>query len=214
MLNRRGDVTQLIHLFVPSRGTTNLRPAILPYNTPLRDVASHLNTGGDTSSYKYLRNKVKYLKQHELLVTLQLDEIHIKPKMTYQNGKLIGNSGNNITRQSNRIQTLTYPNFSDNDLIMHASFRNLITIYHMEKESILKEGFQLTWKSLFPNSIERQNVKLALKVFDRTTVAALEILGPQTDALDNWKGTASFINIIVKFWNIVNVKNTTKGLHK
>ena len=84
----------------------------------------------------------------------------------------------------------------------------------MGKESILKEGFQLKCKSLFPNSIERQNVKLALKVFDRTTVAALEVLGPQTDALDNWNGTASFINIIVKFWNIVNLKNTTKGLHK
>ena len=41
-------------------------------------------------------------------------------------------------------KTLTYPNFSDHDLIMHATFRNLITIYHMEKESILKEGFQLT----------------------------------------------------------------------
>ena len=243
----------------------------LPSLRLLRDVASHLNTGGENSSYKYLRNKVKYLKQHELLVTLQLDEIHIKPKMTYQNGKLIGNSGNNITRQANRIQTfmissvllcnkdivalilvekmanqdlyhmtkevvknvsicgyriilsdnnvvnrkmfinlsgtnclvphinnpinpdhkiyllfdtahllkcirnnwindaektLTYPNFSDHDLIMHASFRNLITIYHMEKESLLKKGFQLTWKSLFPNSIERQNVRLALKVFD------------------------------------------------
>ena len=62
----------------------------LPSLRLLRDVASHLNTGGDNSSYKYLRNKVKYLKQHELLVTLQLDEIHIKPKMTYQNGKLIG----------------------------------------------------------------------------------------------------------------------------
>ena len=238
----------------------------LPSLRLLRDVASHLNTGGDNSSYKYLRNKVKYLKQHELLVTLQLDEIHIKPKMTYQNGKLIGNSENNITRQANRIhtfiissvlssnkdvvalipvqkmtnqdlyhmpkevvkqyiygyriicilsdnnvvnrnffmnlsgtnclvphinnpinpdhkiyllfdtvhllkcirnnwindaeKTLTYPNFSDHDLRMHASFRNLITIYHMEKESILKEGFQLTWKSLFPNSIERQNIFL------------------------------------------------------
>ena len=102
-------------------------------------------------------------------------------------------------------KTSTYPNFSDN---------NLITIYHMEKESIHKEGFQLTWKSLFLNSIERQNVKLALKVFDMTTVAALEVLGPQTDVLDNWKCTTFFINIIVKFWNIVNVKNTTKGLHK
>ena len=26
-------------------------------------------------------------------------------------------------------KTLTYPNFSDNDLIMHGSFRSLITIY-------------------------------------------------------------------------------------
>ena len=45
-------------------------------------------------------------------------------------------------------------------------------------------------------------------------MAAVDVLGPQTDASDNWNGTSSFINIIVKFWNIVNVKNTTKGLHK
>ena len=90
-------------------------------------------------------------------------------------------------------KTLTYPNFCDHDLIMHTSFRNLITIYHMEKESILKEGFQLTWKSLFPNSIERQHVKLAMKVFDRTTVAALEVLGPHTDALDGQLERCSFI---------------------
>ena len=44
----------------------------------------------------------------------------------------------------------------------------------MEKESILKDGYKLTWKSLFPNNIDRQHVKLALKVFDRTTIAALE----------------------------------------
>ena len=77
----------------------------LPSGRLLREMASHLNIGGGNSCYKYLRNKVKYLKQHDLLVTLQLDEIYIKPKMTYQNGKLIGNSGNNITKQANRIQT-------------------------------------------------------------------------------------------------------------
>ena len=40
---------------------------------------------------------------------------------------------------------------------------------------------------------------MTLKVFDRTTVAALEVLGPQTDALDNWRATASFIDMIVFF---------------
>ena len=49
---------------------------------------------------------MKYLRQHELLVTLQLDEIHFNPKMSYQNEKLIGNAGNNNTKPANRRQTL------------------------------------------------------------------------------------------------------------
>ena len=273
------------------------------------------------SSYNYLSNKVQYLKPSELLVILQLDEIHIKPKLTYKCGKLIGNAGNNAQHQANRIQcfmissvlssnkdvvslvpvqkmtthdltvmtqeviqnvtragyrivsvisdnnvvnrkmfmelsgtgrlvpyiqnpinvderiyilfdtvhllkcirnnwindvekSFTFPDFSDNTVILNAVFSDLINIYHMEKESILKDGYKLTWKSLFPNNIDRQNVKLALKVFDRTTIAALEVLGPHTSKLQHWEGTAQFISIVLKFWNIVNVKNTTKGLHK
>ena len=84
----------------------------------------------------------------------------------------------------------------------------------MEKESTLKDGYTLTWKSLFPNNIDRQYVKLALKVFDRITIAALEVLGPHTSKLQHWERAAPFISIVLKFWNIVNVKNTTKGLHK
>ena len=72
----------------------------------------------------------------------------------------------------------------------------------------------LTWKSLFPNAIERQNVKLALRIFDRTTVAALEILGPKSSKMHAWEVTSAFITIVLKFWNIVNVKNTTKGIQK
>ena len=53
-----------------------------------------------------------------------------------------------------------------------------------------------------------------IQVFDRTTIAALEVLGPHTSKLQHWEGTAQFISIVLKFWNIVNVKNTTKGLHK
>ena len=42
----------------------------------------------------------------------------------------------------------------------------------------------------------------------------MEVLEPQTDALNNRKGTTLYMNIIVQFWNIVNVKYTTEGLHK
>ena len=81
-----------------------------------------------------------------------------------------------VPHMNNHIKPLTYPNFCDNDLIRHVSFCNRVTFYHMEKESILKKGFQLTWKSLFPTSSEHQNVKLSFKIFDRTNVTALEVL--------------------------------------
>ena len=90
----------------------------------------------------------------------------------------------------------------------------LITLYHMEREHTLKDGYIIIWKSLFPNAIKRQNVKLALQIFDRTTMAALEILGPKSSNMHACEGTSAFITIIHKFWNIVNVKNTTKGIQK
>ena len=60
--------------------------------------------GVSISSYNYLSNKVQYLKPSELLVILQLDEIHIKSKLTYKCGKRIGNAGNNAQHQANIIQ--------------------------------------------------------------------------------------------------------------
>ena len=107
-----------------------------------------------------------------------------------------------------------FPDFHHNSCLKHASFFDLITLYHTEREHTLKDGYMLTWKSLFPNAIERQNVKLALRIFDRTTVAALEILGPKSSKMHAWEGTSAFITIVLKFWNIVNVKNTTKGIQK
>ena len=79
-------------------------------------------------------------------------------------------------------------------IVLCMSLRNRITII-MEKESILKEGFQLTWKSLFPKSVKMLN----WGVFDKTTVAVPEVLWPQTDTFNNWKGTTSFINITVEY---------------
>ena len=55
----------------------------------------------------------------------------------------------------------------------------------MEKANVLKDGYLLNWKALFPTAIERQNVKLALRKFDRTTVAVLQTLGPVSPKLVN-----------------------------
>ena len=47
---------------------------------------------------------MNYLNPTELLVTLQLDEIHVKPKVSYQSGQLYGNASNRDQKQANRIQ--------------------------------------------------------------------------------------------------------------
>ena len=97
------------------------------------------------------------MKPSELLVILQLDEIHIKPKLIYKCGKLIGNAGNNAQHQANRIQCfmVSYVLSSNRDVV------SLVQNYSI-----------------------------------------------------GGGGTSQFISIVLKFWNIVNVKNTTKGLHK
>ena len=71
-------------------------------------------------------------------------------------------------------ETFVYPSFTDSTSVMHVSFSNLIDLYHIEQANVLKDGYLLNWKALYPNAIERQNVKLALRIFDRTTVAALK----------------------------------------
>ena len=99
----------------------------------------------------------------------------------------------------------------DNSKSWNASFSHLDVIYQLEQTSVIKHGNRLNYKFLHPHSIERQNMKLALRVFCDTTVASLRTFGPSQEQLPNWEGTQVFIEIILKFWNIVNVKTPFKG---
>ena len=76
----------------------------------IRDVASYLNIRHTNTSFWYLCNKVKYLDSTKLHVTLQLDEIHIKPKISYDSGQLYGNASNRDQQQANRIQKFMIEN--------------------------------------------------------------------------------------------------------
>lgn len=55
--------------------------------------------------------------------------------------------------------------------------------------------------------MERQNVSLVLKVFNPFVVEALRIFESKIDESED---AATFIDIIVKWWKIVNVKTPTK----
>ena len=110
-------------------------------------------------------------------------------------------------------RAFVFPDFDDNSVIRCASFSDLTTLCSMEKNLTIKQSYLLSWKYLYPNSIERRNVKLALKIFDRSTIAALESLESTNSGFNKSQDTVIFIKLILKFWNIVNTKSTTKG-HK
>ena len=89
----------------------------------------------------------------------------------------------------------------DNSNSWNASFSHLDVIYQLEQTSVIKQGNRLNYKCLHPHNIERQNVKLALRVFCDTTVASLRTFGPSQEQLLDWEGTQVFIKII----DIVNI---------
>ena len=80
-------------------------------------------------------------------------------------------------------------------------------MYNLEADSTLKQAYRLTIKALHPHSVERQNVRLALRIFDDYTAIALLILGPKHTDLVNWLGTSKFISTIIKLWDMLNVKS-------
>ena len=83
-----------------------------------------------------------------------------------------------------------------------ASFDHVIKLYEKEKDHILKTT-TLTRSSVYPSRLQLQNVQHVLKVFNEKTVAALRME-------KGCEGTANFIQLVLNFWNMVNVSR--KGL--
>ena len=118
---------------------------------------------------------------------------------------------NNWINLKNYRKTLTFPEIDNLGNMLQASFVDLEVIHNLEMSKILKKAPQLTWKALHLHSLERQNVKLALKIFNDSNIAALKCYGPDHENLENWKGTSLFISIICKWWNMVNIHHPFKG---
>lgn len=91
-----------------------------------------------------------------------------------------------------------------------ASFKTIKAAYDLECDQLLRYGYKVSRKSLCPSSIEKQNVKLALQIFDSSLPSALRAIGEKHN-LKFFKETATFIEIIVTWWKIVNVKTPGKG---
>ncbi|KAG1659406.1 THAP domain-containing protein 1 [Nymphon striatum] len=114
--------------------------------------------------------------------------------------------------QSKKI--FKYPDFNSIDSIPinTASFHDLIDLCNIESDKPMRMAHKLTTTCLNPISIEKTSVKLACAIFHESTRDALKFFTSQMNK--PWEGTHKFVSLILKLWNIINVKSTTKGYHK
>lgn len=123
---------------------------------------------------------------------------------------------NNWINQKDGAQTLTYPDFDNEEsAVLHrASFVAVKELYDSEKACLVKLAPTLSQKSLYPSSTERQSVRLMLSIFNEKVVAALGMFGDK-EKNDVSKAvifdTKRFIEIIFKLWKMLNVKHPFKG---
>ncbi|XP_049269019.1 uncharacterized protein LOC119382267 [Rhipicephalus sanguineus] len=121
---------------------------------------------------------------------------------------------NNWIRQRNHKQCFYFPEFEQRATserrMISASFGTIVDIYNIEVGQLLRHAYTLSRKALFPTDIEKQNVKLALQVLNETVPPALREIGNKHN-LYHVEGTAMFIEIITKWWKVVNVKTPSKG---
>lgn len=109
----------------------------------------------------------------------------------------------------NPNQYLKYPDFKEDGMRM-ASFNALKQLHAIEKENILRYGYRLSLKALYPSSIERQNVMLVLQVFNTQNVVVLMEMGAKKQ-LESFEDTSTYISLVTKWWNVMNVKTPLKG---
>ena len=90
---------------------------------------------------------------------------------------------------------MIYPDFNSLEVVKIASFDALKHLHSKEQNQLLKHGYTLSLKALYPTSIERQNFKLVLQMFPQVIVTALRDLGLKISIL-TFQETATFIEII------------------
>lgn len=118
---------------------------------------------------------------------------------------------NNWISKKSENCTIKFPDMNTGEILM-AQFKHLEMMYNLEKNSVVKYGHLLLNKVLYPSNIQKQNVKLALKVFDERNIVALKCVAEQHPTLfPKVEDTCTFLNIFIRWWKIVNVRSAREG---
>ncbi|GBM74683.1 hypothetical protein AVEN_58521-1 [Araneus ventricosus] len=96
---------------------------------------------------------------------------------------------NNWLNQKNDGRCFFYPKFDSVYAVQDiadfktARFTTIRELYNLESDKLVKYGFRLNLKALVPSSMERQNVKLVLCIFNEHVAEALAELGEKNKLL-------------------------------
>ena len=108
---------------------------------------------------------------------------------------------NNRLNQRTCARTICFPPFNFGDIsttpgseFACANFAALEQLYKVEDNSILKFAYKLSLKALYPSNLKRQNVKLALQIFNSFIFQALVQPGDKFK-LPNYCDTSAFIQL-------------------
>jgi len=94
-----------------------------------------------------------------------------------------------------------------------ADFNHIVQLFQLESTMSLKKAHKLTPATLHLRSTEKTSVKLAVSVFCESTRDAVQFYATH-DGQTAWVATANFITLLLKVWNVLNVRTKTKGKHK
>jgi hypothetical protein len=109
---------------------------------------------------------------------------------------------NNWLNQKDQEKTFVYPDFDNFQKLCFARFSILWDIYEKEKQLLIKTTLKLNFKTVYPSSLERQKVILALNVWHKSTIAVVK-----KHTSDERNETAAFLEIIWKWWGIMDIQN-------
>ena len=137
--------------------------------------------------------------------------------VTFEYVHILKSIRNNCLNQKDIRKTFHFPNFQNIKLdycvypvqVYSASFSDVRLLYASEKESLVKLAPNLTIKACFPSAIERQNVKLVLKVFNELTLAAK--LQNELSNQEYQNNTHDFVEILLQLWKLFNINSPLKG---
>lgn len=203
-----GNFREIVRLF-PSSGlngndlselTKNVVDFVQSFNCQVIAIITDNNRINQNLFYHLTESKQSLRYQNpihaEQDIFLLYDFVHI-----------FKNVRNNWLNLKNYELTFIYPDFNDNSIHKKASFNVLRTQYKAEVNLQIRQAYKLCHKSLYPGNLDRQKVYLVDNIFHDSTISALQ-------CQDDFKETADFLEIIRKWWSIVNVKSNTKGIRK